>query len=87
MHRNDTQELRVETVQQEQSHFHRYNVMVLLEWSVLPTEQGMTAAMKETTLGENSDRVDMEVSMNFQEWQINKRLVSARQALLCYTPY
>ena len=51
MHRNDTQEVRVETVQQEQSHFHRYNVMVLLEWSVLPTEQGMTAAMKETTRG------------------------------------
>jgi len=63
MHGNDTQVLRVETVQQEHSDFHQYNVMVLLEWSVLPIEQGMAAATKETTR-ENSDRVDMDTSAN-----------------------
>ena len=49
MHGNDTQVLRVETVQQEHSDFHQYNVMVLLKWSVMPIEQGMAAATKETT--------------------------------------
>ena len=39
------------------------HVMVLLEWSVLPIEQGMAAATKETTR-ENSDRVDMDASAN-----------------------
>ena len=60
---NDTQVLRVETVQQEHSDHHQYNVMVLLEWSVLPIEQGMAAATKETTR-ENSDRADIDASAN-----------------------